>query len=723
MATYVAGGEPSSSAQFLTTSFPLSLPSSPFLVRSFYTDEDVRSRSVCEVTSHLAVDPLGTALPNGVYDPRLGPSSADAPPCVTCAQRYAFCPGHFGHIELCVPLYHPLLFGRIVEMLRMKCLNCHRLTAPARALAVYRTKFMLLQHGEHGQVQELDNRMAAHMKRARGDDDGADDGGGAKKRGNNRPEKAISLHNAGAAVDELLAEIQNSLLLRPPPGPGDSSAGRRSSESAFEEAYKRDLVKEAVSACKGAKFCPHCGAYSPRIRKDMGNKIFQSPLSATAKRMNAAEGIHLKPALTARPNRLGADDDGDEDETRGGYDSDDSDNRITAKAIGVKVDDDDGDGDGATNDDGDGLDNDVVDTQYAKKDNYMHPSEVQAQVQRTWETNPELCNSLFAVQGPAIFFLQAIPVPPNRFRPAMHLGNMIVEHAQNGFLNKILEANDQVRTNFASGNESVAYKLWIELQTHLNCYMDNSTDPAGVNQNTPMGIRQLLERKEGIFRKHMMGKRVNFACRSVISPDPYIGTNEIGLPQVFAETLTYPTPVTDINIGEMRRLVERGAFNYPGARWVEFPDRRVDLSKMDDHKREAIAAQLLTYAKKGGKPAIVGRQLQDGDMVLMNRQVRSSLVVKCVHSSIVWGYLVQGGANLSCTTLKKQLIDYDHFHRRMSSRDVAQTVVPRIYPQLFQPISQLTKPAPFNFSLTHRLYLVLLNLAYASQTRHHGSCC
>ena len=45
----------------------------------------------------------------------------------------------------------------------------------------------------------------------------------------------------------------------------------------------------------------------------------------------------------------------------------------------------------------------------------------------------------------------------------------------------------------------------------------------------PSGIRQILERKEGLFRKHMMGKRVNYCCRSVISPDPYLGTNEIGI--------------------------------------------------------------------------------------------------------------------------------------------------------------------------------------------------
>lgn len=45
-------------------------------------------------------------------------------------------------------------------------------------------------------------------------------------------------------------------------------------------------------------------------------------------------------------------------------------------------------------------------------------------------------------------------------------------------------------------------------------------------------VFQLLEKKEGLFRKHMMGKRVDFAARSVICPDMYIGTNEIGIPMV-----------------------------------------------------------------------------------------------------------------------------------------------------------------------------------------------
>ena len=62
----------------------------------------------------------------------------------------------------------------------------------------------------------------------------------------------------------------------------------------------------------------------------------------------------------------------------------------------------------------------------------------------------------------------------------------------------------------------------------------------------------------------MMGKRVDFACRSVISPDPNIATNEIGIPIVFALKLTFPQPVTDWNFEEMKQLVINGPNKYPG---------------------------------------------------------------------------------------------------------------------------------------------------------------
>ena len=73
-----------------------------------------------------------------------------------------------------------------------------------------------------------------------------------------------------------------------------------------------------------------------------------------------------------------------------------------------------------------------------------------------------------------------------------------------------------------------------------------------------------MEKKEGLFRMHMMGKRVNYSARSVISPDPYINLNEIGVPMVFATKLTYPVFVTPNNLLLMQKLVQNGPDIYPG---------------------------------------------------------------------------------------------------------------------------------------------------------------
>lgn len=61
-----------------------------------------------------------------------------------------------------------------------------------------------------------------------------------------------------------------------------------------------------------------------------------------------------------------------------------------------------------------------------------------------------------------------------------------------------------------------------------------------------------------------MGKRVNYAARSVISPDPFINTNEIGIPLVFATKLTYPEPVTPWNFNELKQAVLNGPDVHPG---------------------------------------------------------------------------------------------------------------------------------------------------------------
>lgn len=78
---------------------------------------------------------------------------------------------------------------------------------------------------------------------------------------------------------------------------------------------------------------------------------------------------------------------------------------------------------------------------------------------------------------------------------------------------------------------------------------------ASDNRDDLQGVRQLLEKKEGLFRMNMMGKRVNFAARSVISPDPNLSTGEIGVPPYFATRLSFPEPVTPLNHSLMCQLV------------------------------------------------------------------------------------------------------------------------------------------------------------------------
>lgn len=127
-----------------------------------------------------------------------------------------------------------------------------------------------------------------------------------------------------------------------------------------------------------------------------------------------------------------------------------------------------------------------------------------------------------------------------------------------------VEAKDEGKSS-ASNETTRLVSAILDLQNAVNCLMDSSKDPSPLGaRNTPPGIRQILERKEGLFRMNMMGKRVNHACRSVISPDPYVGTNEIGIPLRFAMAFSYPEPVTPWNANELRKMVERGPTAYPG---------------------------------------------------------------------------------------------------------------------------------------------------------------
>jgi DNA-directed RNA polymerase I subunit RPA1 len=242
-----------------------------------------------------------------------------------------------------------------------------------------------------------------------------------------------------------------------------------------------------------------------------------------------------------------------------------------------------------------------------------------------------------------MFFLQTILVPPNKYRPESKTSDSeINESAQNSLYKTILKSSEKVAQIYhdislpdpaSEGSSALRRRdfndlqeAWCQLQDAVNSMIDRDRNPiqGAAGKKNEDGIKQKLEKKEGLFRKNMMGKRVNFAARSVISPDPNIETNEIGVPPVFAKKLTYPEPVTSHNFKEMKQAVLNGVDIWPGAAAVENENGQViNLRTKSPEERLALANQLLASSSNvsnGSRNKKVHRHLTNGDVVLMNRQ-------------------------------------------------------------------------------------------------------
>lgn len=284
----------------------------------------------------------------------------------------------------------------------------------------------------------------------------------------------------------------------------------------------------------------------------------------------------------------------------------------------------------------------------AEQQQFVLSSEVHAYLTLLFEKEQEIFDLVYSSRplSPGdphvkadIFFTKYLLVPPNRYRPAVAQGSSeIVEAQQNSSFTKILKICDYIHTiqkeklgdNAEPAVRAQAHREFlqatVQLQDAVNSLIDRDRNPvqgAAAKQNED-GIKQRLEKKDGLFRKNMMGKRVNFAARSVISPDPNIETNEIGVPLVFAKKLTYPEPVTNHNFWELKQAVINGPDVYPGAAAIENEVGQVVSLKMKDlEERTALAHSLLapsSWRMKRSRNKKVYRHLTTGDVVLMNRQ-------------------------------------------------------------------------------------------------------
>jgi DNA-directed RNA polymerase II subunit RPB1 len=128
-------------------------------------------------------------------------------------------------------------------------------------------------------------------------------------------------------------------------------------------------------------------------------------------------------------------------------------------------------------------------------------------------------------------------------------------------------------------------------------------------------ISERIKGKAGRIRSNLMGKRVDFSARSVITSDPYINIDQVGVPKKIAMELTIPEEVTPFNIKYLTGLVKNGRDVYPGANFIlriNYRDGKPDIQKID-----------LKYRKKEIRlnfGDIVERHCINDDYVLFNRQ-------------------------------------------------------------------------------------------------------
>ncbi len=226
---------------------------------------------------------------------------------------------------------------------------------------------------------------------------------------------------------------------------------------------------------------------------------------------------------------------------------------------------------------------------------------------------------------PEYMIHKVFPVSPVAIRPSAKVDFMESSSKEDDLTHKladIIKANIRIRKFKESVNETTA-KYGIDhvhlLQFHIYTNFDNESSLVSKSEQRNKATKSLSSRlkgKEGRIRGNLMGKRVNFSARTVITSDPTINLNELRVPIKIATNLTFPEVVTPQNIDKLTELVKNGRDIYPGANFV-FP-----VSSLDVSGKRALPIDLRFRKEKVELRFgdIVERHYRTGDIVLLNRQ-------------------------------------------------------------------------------------------------------
>ena len=437
--------------------------------------------------------------------------------CKTCDCSYAGsgskmddCPGHFGHIELCRPVYHCGFIDEVVRILRCVCFSCSRLLLDENspkdreALKVNdpETRFRRVHDRCKREVVRCESTTTDNLNNFL---DAMDQTNGNNI---NRSSNDIVKSEAQEFMDVLGNNNSNIN------GTGDDNSSSINSNSK-----------------------PPCGATMPKFRRD-GMTVY----------VTYPDDMELIPGTGQKRQVLSAQ---------------------KVYEIFRRI-----------------SDEDVVKIGFDPK----------------WAR-------------PEWMLVTVLPVPPPHVRPTVMEGDIQSEDDLTFQLTNIVKANMVLEDAIIKGHPRlVIADLEALLQARITSFFDNERDDTPrETQKTgrPLKtLRQRLRGKEGRIRGNLMGKRVDFSARTVITADPNLSIDQVGVPRSVALILTVPVTVTPFNITELRQLVANGPLEWPGAMYII----RSDQSRIDLRYVRSKNDIVLEYGWT------VERHLRDDDIVLFNRQ-------------------------------------------------------------------------------------------------------
>jgi DNA-directed RNA polymerase subunit A' len=247
----------------------------------------------------------------------------------------------------------------------------------------------------------------------------------------------------------------------------------------------------------------------------------------------------------------------------------------------------------------------------------LSPIEIRARLEKITDDDAQLFGLNSPHVRPEWMIITVLPIPPVTMRPSITLETG--ERSEDDLTHKIgdiVRINQRLFENINAGApEIIVEDLWDLLQYHITTYFDNDVaqlPPARHRSGQPLKtLTERIKSKEGRIRHNLAGKRTNFSARTVISPDPMIELNEVGVPMIIATKLTVPERANEWNMDYLKKFVKNGPEGYPGANYIIRPDGK--KKKITSETKEASLEEL--------QPGyIIERHLMDGDIAIFNRQ-------------------------------------------------------------------------------------------------------